>query len=82
MGAIWIGCIMLYGAGASNLGKLGTTIGWLILMAVTVLTGNIWGVATGEWKTAPAKARLRMAQGVLLLIGSVALVSVGKALLD
>ncbi len=81
MGAIWISCIVLYGAGANQLGHLGTTIGWLILMAVTVLVGNVWGILTGEWKGAPKKARLRMGQGLALLIGSVFLVGVGKILL-
>jgi L-rhamnose-H+ transport protein len=42
MGFLWFLCISLYGAGASNLGKLGTTMGWLILMAVTVIVGNLW----------------------------------------
>lgn len=81
MGAIWIGCIMFYGAGASSLGKLGTTVGWLILMAVTVLVGNLWGVVTGEWKAAAPKAKQRMMQGLLLLISSVMLVGLGKFLL-
>lgn len=82
MGAIWMGCIVLYGAGASSFGKLGTTVGWLILMAVAVLVGNLWGVITGEWKAAPKKAQQRMMQGLLLLIGSVMLVGWGKLLLD
>ena len=82
MGAIWTGCIILYGAGASNLGKLGTTVGWLILMAVAVLVGNLWGVITGEWRVAPRKARQRMIQGLLFLIISVMLVGCGKMLLD
>ena len=82
MGAIWICCIMLYGAGASRLGKMGTTVGWLIMMAVAVLIGNLWGVITGEWKAAPRKAQQRMVQGLLLLIGSVILVGFGKFLLD
>jgi L-rhamnose-H+ transport protein len=82
MGTMWISCIVLYGIGASQLGKLGTTIGWLILMAVTVLVGNLWGILSGEWKGSPAKARLRMGQGLSLLIGSVLLVGVGKILLS
>lgn len=82
MGAVWISCIVLYGAGASSLGKLGTTVGWLILMAVTVLIGNLWGVITGEWGQAPRKAQQRMVQGLSLLIGAVMMVGLGKLLLD
>jgi L-rhamnose-H+ transport protein len=76
-----MGCIVFYGAGASFLGKLGTAVGWLILMAVTVLIGNLWGVITGEWEQAPKEAKQRMMQGFLLLVGSVILVGLGKFLL-
>jgi L-rhamnose-H+ transport protein len=81
MGTIWTSCIMIYGAGAVYMGELGTTVGWLILMSVTVLMANIWGVITGEWKGAPPRARHRMLWGLLLLIGSVILVGLGRSLL-
>jgi L-rhamnose-H+ transport protein len=82
MATLWIGCILSYGAGASMLGKFGTTLGWLILMAVTVLVGNLWGVLTGEWTDSPKQAKRRMMHGLLLLIGSVALVALAKALMN
>jgi len=82
MAAIWISCIMLYGAAASGLGNLGTTVGWLILMSVTVLVGNLWGILTAEWKASPIKARRRMLQGLLLLISSVLIVGFAKYLLQ
>lgn len=78
MGLLWFLCITLYGAGASNLGKLGTTIGWLILMAFTVIVGNLWGFFTGEWNDAPKKAKKKMITGLLILLLSVALVALGK----
>ena len=55
---------MAYGASATLLGQLGTTMGWLILMSVSVLTANLWGVVTGEWKGAPKNAHLRMFLGL------------------
>lgn len=78
MGLLWFLCISLYGAGASNLGKLGTTIGWLILMAFTVVVGNLWGFFTGEWNDAPQKAKKKMIKGLLILLLSVLLVAIGK----
>lgn len=78
MGFLWFLCISLYGAGASNLGKLGTTIGWLILMAFTVIVGNLWGFFTGEWNDAPKKAKKKMITGLLILLFSVVLVALGK----
>ncbi|NOY57375.1 MAG: hypothetical protein GXO75_00380 [Calditrichaeota bacterium] len=81
MGTLWTGAIVLYGISASSLGELGTTIGWLVLMAITVLVANIWGIFTGEWKNVPKKARIFMWQGLVLLIFSVLLVGWGKLLL-
>jgi len=78
MGFLWFLCISLYGAGASNLGKLGTTIGWLILMAFTVIVGNLWGYFTGEWDEAPKNAKRKMVTGLLILLLSVVLVAIGK----
>ena len=78
MGALWFGCIMLYGSGAARLGKLGTTIGWLVLMAVTVLVGNLWGFISGEWKNADPQALKKMRWGTILLLGSVIIVGLSK----
>jgi L-rhamnose-H+ transport protein len=78
MGLLWFLCISLYGAGASNLGKLGTTIGWLILMAFSVIVGNLWGFFTGEWDDVPSKAKKKMITGLLILLVSVVLVAIGK----
>lgn len=82
MGTVWMSGVALYGAGASSLGKLGTTVAWIILMATTALVGNVWGILSGEWKGAPKKARRRMVQGLSLLLGSIVLVSLGQYLLD
>lgn len=81
MGFLWFFCITLYGAGASNLGKLGTTISWLILMSCTVAVGNLWGWITGEWKNAPQKAQQKMKTGLVLLFLSVVMVAVAKLFL-
>jgi L-rhamnose-H+ transport protein len=78
MGTLWMTGVALYGAGASSLGKLGATVAWIILMATTVLIGNIWGIVSGEWKDAPKKAHKHMAQGLLLLIIAILLVSLGN----
>jgi L-rhamnose-H+ transport protein len=80
MGLLWFSCITLYGAGASQLGKLGTTVGWLILMAVTVIVGNLWGLMTGEWEKAPIEAKQKMTRGLFFMFLSVVIVGVAKYL--
>lgn len=78
MGVLWFLGILVYGAGVSSFGKFGTTIGWLILMAFTVITGNLWGFFTGEWHNAPSEAKMKMYKGLGLLLISVVIVSIGK----
>lgn len=80
MGLLFIGSLMLYGSAASGLGALGTTVGWLIFMSAAIVTGNFWGILTGEWKNAPGNARRKMLVGSLLLIATVLLVSIGNYL--
>jgi len=81
MGGIFTGSLMIYGAAASAMGKMGTTVGWLVFITAGILMGNLWGIFTGEWKQAPKKAHIRMLQGCLLLVCSVILVSIGNYLL-
>ncbi|MCK4967220.1 hypothetical protein KAS50_09315 [bacterium] len=78
MGILWMSGISLYGVGASSLGKVGAVVAWIILMAVTVIVGNIWGFLSGEWKDTPRNARLRMMQGLSFLIISIFFVSLGQ----
>jgi L-rhamnose-H+ transport protein len=79
MGAMWMTGYALYGAGVSMLGELGSTIGWITLFAITVMSGNVCGLLAGEWEGTPGKARSRMMQGIALLLASIVLVALGGA---
>jgi L-rhamnose-H+ transport protein len=68
MGALWIAGFLLYGIGAHNLGQLGLSLGWGILMCTVVLIANAWGIGTGEWAGSPGWARRRLAYGLAILI--------------
>jgi L-rhamnose-H+ transport protein len=81
MGAIFAAGVTCYGIGASNLGKLGTTVAWLVFIAAGILTANFWGVITGEWQNAPSPARRHMAWGSAILFLSILLVNYGNYLL-
>lgn len=71
MGAVWAGGIVVYGRGALALGELGAFIGFPVMLIVSMLTGNVLGVLSGEWTGAPAGARRRMVAGVSLLVAAV-----------
>jgi L-rhamnose-H+ transport protein len=68
MGAFWIAGFFLYGIGARDLGQLGLSLGWGILMCAVVLIANAWGIGTGEWNGSPGWARRRLAYGLTILI--------------
>jgi L-rhamnose-H+ transport protein len=81
MGALFAAGITCYGVGASNLGRLGTTVAWLVFVSTGILVANVWGVVCGEWTGAPTKAIRRMRWGSTLLLISIGLVSYGNHLL-
>lgn len=68
MGILWMGGFFFYGAGARQLGALGPSLGWGILMSAIVLVANLLGIITGEWRAAPTSAKYRLAQGLVLLL--------------
>lgn len=80
MGALWMAGVSVYGAGATALGDLGAVMGWPLFMSMVIITGNVWGFATGEWKQAPAAAMRLNFVGVAVLILAIAVISVGGTL--
>jgi len=81
MGAIFAAGITLYGVGASNLGKIGTTVAWLVFIASGILTANVWGLISGEWTDAPQIAKQKMMWGSAILFTSILLVNFGNYVL-
>ncbi len=69
MGFLWFFGMYFYGMGATQLGPLGTSLGWPLFMTTMVLVANFWGLLTGEWKKAGSKARgyLTAANAVMIL---------------
>jgi len=68
MAVLWSGSNFVYSAGARGMGPLGLILGWPVFMAAIVLTANIWGLLTGEWRSAGRRAVTWAAGGCLLLI--------------
>lgn len=68
MGFLWIAGLVCYAPGARRLGALGASVGWSIMMSVMVITANLWGLLTGEWRGASRRARWFLIGGVVILI--------------
>jgi len=73
MGLLWFGGMMLYGIGATVMGHLGTSIGWAMMMGIMMISANIAGYLTGEWREAGGKPLRIMCTGIFTIIGSICL---------
>lgn len=80
MGALWIAGFACYAPGARQLGSLGSSVGWAIMMSAMVITANLWGLLTGEWRAASQKAKRELAVGVVLLVLAICVVGYANQL--
>jgi NhaP-type Na+/H+ and K+/H+ antiporter len=65
--------------GAARLGSGGATIGWPILVSVSIGVGVICGLWRGEWKQAPVNARNLLWGGMALIVLAVLIIPFGTS---
>jgi L-rhamnose-H+ transport protein len=80
MGVLWFLAMIPYGMGAFYLGRLGTSVGWAINIAASLIIANAIGFLTGEWKAAPAISERMLVGGLVVLIIAMALLAKGNSL--
>jgi L-rhamnose-H+ transport protein len=80
MGAIWFVATIPYGMGAYYLGRLGTTVGWALYMASTLIVANAFGFITREWTGAPPRAIRTLYAGLGILIMAIVVLSIGSSM--
>jgi L-rhamnose-H+ transport protein len=79
MGFLWFSSTVIYGAVSARLGKMGPILGWPLFMSAIIITSNVWGLATGEWKGSGSKALNTMRGSIFFLImGFAALAYAGR----
>lgn len=78
MGVFWMGAVAIYGVSSVYLGALGTSVGWALFQIFMIMTANLSGVLTGEWKSAPPPARRGLWAGLILLAFATALIAAGN----
>ncbi|KAH3743765.1 rhamnose/proton symporter RhaT [Pelomyxa schiedti] len=78
MGAMWYFSNIVYGIGANMMGSLGASVGWPIYMVTMVLTANVAGMLTGEWRGSKMKSRLLLAAALVILVVAIALLAIGS----
>lgn len=75
MSVMWIGSFYLYGFGSSILGSLGLIIGWPLLISLSIVVGNLWGIYRGEWKNANTNSRRMLNAGLIILVVAVIVIA-------
>jgi L-rhamnose-H+ transport protein len=81
-GVMYSGSVALWGVAISEsmLGKLGPSVGWALFIGMMVISSNIGGFATGEWKNAGRQSIQIMGCSLLLIIVAMALIGYGNFL--
>lgn len=84
MATMYSGSVALWGISTAEnmLGKLGPSVGWALFIGAIVVSSNIGGFATGEWKNAGRKAWGVMAGGLALILAAMGIIGYGNYLLN
>jgi len=78
MGVLCYGSFLMYGFGAAALGRLVGILGWPLFMSMSLVTSNLLGKISGEWKTAPARAVQLSWLGIGALIVAIVIIAAGR----
>jgi L-rhamnose-H+ transport protein len=77
MAILWVVAIFSYGAGATMIGKYGTSVGYTLLVAMTILASTSVGVLTHEWKGTLPQTRRMLAMAMSVVLVSVVVLNAG-----
>ena len=77
MALLWLTAIVSYGIGATYVGKYGTSLGFTLYIAATILSSSTLGIATKEWKGTSSGTRKLLAAGVAAILVSVLILNLG-----
>jgi len=77
MALTWIIGVLGYGIGATLVGAEGTSVGYMLFVASTILFGNAFGIMTGEWKGASARTKGFLAVAVAFILIAVIVLNLG-----
>ncbi|MBZ5560855.1 MAG: hypothetical protein LAP13_00385 [Acidobacteriia bacterium] len=77
MGVLWLSGILVYGMGATLVGRYGTSVGYTLFVAASILSANLMGILTGEWRATSHATRKLLALGLAVILVSVVVLNLG-----
>jgi hypothetical protein len=66
-----------YGIGATAMGSYGTSLGWVLFVAATVMVSTLAGILMGEWKNTTPLTRKFLFLAVAMVVVSVIVLDLG-----
>jgi hypothetical protein len=78
MAVLWIMATVLYGISTTFLGKLGTSVGFLLYGGFTIFFANVLGQKAGEWADAPFPALKSLWIATGLALASVVILGMAR----
>jgi L-rhamnose-H+ transport protein len=79
-GSLWMIAIAIYSSGTVFLGILGVSIGWAVFQITLILSGNLAGMWTGEWRSASKSIfKANLAGVAILLVATVMMAAANYA---
>lgn len=67
----WYATFALFGIGSTRLGKLGPSVGWAMLIALSIVVSNVWGIKFKEWKGVKKALKIQLGALGLTIVGVV-----------
>jgi len=71
MGLLSFAAIIGYGIGATALGKYGTSLGWAVFVATTIIASTLSGVLMDEWRGTSQLTKRLLVIAVAVILASV-----------
>lgn len=70
-GGFWFGSFALFGIGSTKMGSLGPSVGWAMLISLSIVVSNIWGIQFGEWKGVKKALNIQLSSLGLIILGAI-----------
>jgi L-rhamnose-H+ transport protein len=80
MGLLWFGGLIAYGIGGSKLGSTAAVIGWPVILGTSIITSNLTGWLTGEWRGTGWRCATYLVTGIAVILTSILVIAQGSAL--
>jgi L-rhamnose-H+ transport protein len=77
MALTWVTAVLSYGIGATLVGAAGTSTGYMLFVAASILFANAFGLMAGEWKGASVRTRRFLFTAVAFILVAVIVLNLG-----